>query len=374
MLQLIARLLLPAFCLVAPQVHALEADRQQAMSQVCGFTASRQQHYVMSQMRGPVTADKAGLSQYRDLLRYSSSSARDAMRVTRPAEPALVALDNRSFDDAVNLGIVLQSEPAIIAQVTRQSVQQNPADNPVGPDQLLRDAWTGLCLQQLKVERTLARKRELTLCNTFAVIGVMQRLRFEPKLKGKISPEQIEGMLIAEPEARAMMDDTLALSWVDDEMKAAAIQRASVIAAEAPPQIVSGFRDLAQQLAKDPLHLPFGDACEAMASGARPLTASRPAGAQADVKTRFVVTYKPNLADFYPPESVRDKEQGNVTVTICFDASGIVTESTVKESSRSRALDSAAMKYGMMIRFIPGMVNFVPQGDCVNQQVRFSLR
>ena len=81
--QRIARLLLTAFCLCATQVQALELDRQQAMSQACGQTASRQQLYVITQMQGAVPEDGPGLSRYREFLRYSSASARDAMRLVR---------------------------------------------------------------------------------------------------------------------------------------------------------------------------------------------------------------------------------------------------------------------------------------------------
>jgi TonB family protein len=371
-----ARLLVTAFCLTATQAHALEADRQQAMSQACGLTAGRQQLYVIGQTQSAAPADAAGLARYRELLRYSSASAREAARTVRTAEPALLALDNQSFDEAVNLGIVLQSEPAIAAQATRQFGQQIPAESPSDSEQLavLREAWTALCLQQLKGGTTLARRRELSLCNTFAVVGLMQRQRFDPKLEKKISREQIEGMLTIQPEARSLIADTLALSWVDDEMKSAAILRATVIAAEAPLQDVSGFRELAQQLAKDPLRQPYGDLCEAMASGARPVPASPLAGAPAAGRSKYELVFRPNLAELYPPESVRDKEQGNVTVSICFDAKGNVTETTVKESSGSRALDRAAIKAGMMYRIKPGMVNFVPQGTCVDQQLRFSLQ
>jgi TonB family protein len=367
------RLLVTAFCLTATQVHALEADRQQAMSQACGLTAGRQQLYVIGQMQSAAPADAAGRARYQELLRYSSASAREAARTVRIAESALLALDNLSFEEAVNLGIVLQSDPAIAAQATRQFGQQLPTESP-SDSAALREAWTGLCLQQLMGGTTLARRRELSLCNTFAVIGLMQRQRFDPKLEKKISREQIEGMLTIQPEARSLIADTLALSWVDDEMKSAAILRATVIAAEAPLQDVSGFRELAQQLVKDPLRQPYGDLCEAMATGARPVPANSVAEAPAAGRSKYELAFRPNLAELYPPESVRDKEQGNVTVSICFDAKGNVTETTVKESSGSRTLDRAAMKAGTMYRFKPGLVNFVPQGTCVDQQLRFSLQ
>jgi TonB family protein len=374
--QHIIRLLLAGFCLTSIRALALEADTQVAMSQACGLAAGRQQVYVIEEMQGAAPSDSAGIARYRELLRYSSSSARDAMRIARPSEPALVALDNWAFDDAVNLGIVLQSDPAITAQAITQATRQGLVESSSASQQLaaLREAWTGLCLQQLKSGLTLSRRRELSLCNTFAVVGVMQRWRSEQTNKRKVSPQQIELMLRAAPEVKPIIDETLALSWVDDQMKSAAFLRASIISAEAPAGDVSGYRELAQQLATDPLRLPYGDLCKEMASGARSVPASDFARAPAEGRATYEVIVRPSPANFYPPESARDKEQGNVTIEICFDATGKVTESIVKESSRSRALDKAAIRFGMAYQFKPGMVNFAPKGECVQQQVRFSLQ
>lgn len=98
------------------------------------------------------------------------------------------------------------------------------------------------------------------------------------------------------------------------------------------------------------------------------------ADAGAGTSTRARVLFKPELADFYPPESVRLQEEGNVTVKVCFDEAGKATQATVAESSGNPRLDAAAALFGLKIVIQPGKKDGVTVVECVAQRVTFALR
>ena len=85
----------------------------------------------------------------------------------------------------------------------------------------------------------------------------------------------------------------------------------------------------------------------------------------------------PNSDEFYPDASRRLEEQGIVTVHVCIDGSGKVTEEpTVAKSSGSNRLDGGAVKLAKAGsgKYIAATEDGKPITKCINYNVKFQLR
>lgn len=98
-----------------------------------------------------------------------------------------------------------------------------------------------------------------------------------------------------------------------------------------------------------------------------------PPAPPAPVGTPYSVTYRPDVADVYPPTSLQLEETGRPVVRVCWDPKGKVTEVTVEEPSGKKRLDDAAIRFGKQMRFKAGTSDGQPVGGCVKQPVVFKL-
>ncbi len=99
-----------------------------------------------------------------------------------------------------------------------------------------------------------------------------------------------------------------------------------------------------------------------------------PPSPPAPVGTPYSVTYKPDVADFYPPRSLQMEETGRPVVKVCWDVKGKVVESTLAEPSGKKALDDAAIRYGKNIKFKPGTSDGQAVGGCARRGGSFQAR
>jgi protein TonB len=100
-----------------------------------------------------------------------------------------------------------------------------------------------------------------------------------------------------------------------------------------------------------------------------------PAATRSVVVTRASVISRPDVADYYPPQSRNLSEEGRVRVRICFGANGRVTSADVSETSKFQRLDDAALKMAKLYRFKPATEDGkVKDSDCVIQPIVFSLK
>jgi len=85
----------------------------------------------------------------------------------------------------------------------------------------------------------------------------------------------------------------------------------------------------------------------------------------------------PNSDEFYPDASRRLEEQGIVTVHVCIDGSGKVTEEpTVAKSSGSNRLDGGAVKLAKAGsgKYVAATEDGKSIPGCINYNVKFQLR
>lgn len=82
----------------------------------------------------------------------------------------------------------------------------------------------------------------------------------------------------------------------------------------------------------------------------------------------------PPTDDYYPPTSRRMNETGKAIVAICWGTDGKVNnEPKIATTSGSSRLDEAAVRYGKVVRMVPGTVNGQPEAGCGNLPVTFKL-
>ncbi|HTQ36177.1 MAG TPA: energy transducer TonB [Steroidobacteraceae bacterium] len=84
-----------------------------------------------------------------------------------------------------------------------------------------------------------------------------------------------------------------------------------------------------------------------------------------------VVRFAPDVQDYYPAESQRRHEQGLVQVMTCFNTRGLVTSTSIQQSSGYTRLDDAALRFLKENRASPGTRDGVPQPDCMVLSVNF---
>jgi len=81
----------------------------------------------------------------------------------------------------------------------------------------------------------------------------------------------------------------------------------------------------------------------------------------------------PNGWERYPAESIRAKEMGEPTITICVSATGTVDSVRVSKSSGFARLDQAAVGIGWEARFKPAMKQGEPVPACMSYRIRFAI-
>jgi len=81
----------------------------------------------------------------------------------------------------------------------------------------------------------------------------------------------------------------------------------------------------------------------------------------------------PNGWERYPAESIRAKEMGEPTITICISATGKVDSVQVTKSSGFARLDQAAVGIGWEARFKPAMKQGEPVPACMSYRIRFAI-
>jgi protein TonB len=100
-----------------------------------------------------------------------------------------------------------------------------------------------------------------------------------------------------------------------------------------------------------------------------------PQATRSVVVTKAQLTYRPDVADFYPSSSRNMGEEGKVRLRLCIGANGRVTSAEVIESSKYPRLDEAGVKMAKQYRFKPGTEDGkVRESDCFSQLVTFSLK
>jgi protein TonB len=83
--------------------------------------------------------------------------------------------------------------------------------------------------------------------------------------------------------------------------------------------------------------------------------------------------YVPGGWQRYPEESIRAKETGAPTITICVSAAGVVDSVQVAESSGFPRLDQAAVGIGREARFKPALLDGRPVPLCLPYRVKFDF-
>jgi TonB family protein len=93
-----------------------------------------------------------------------------------------------------------------------------------------------------------------------------------------------------------------------------------------------------------------------------------------EVKTALFanLTSSPSPSKFYPPESARRKERGNVNLKVCADGTGSVGDKLeVLKSSGSKHLDEAAMNWARAATWVPATLNHHRVEGCTQVDVAF---
>lgn len=92
------------------------------------------------------------------------------------------------------------------------------------------------------------------------------------------------------------------------------------------------------------------------------------------VAPRLDVRRSPSTADYYPPSSRRNGEEGVTTVRACVNTDGRTAGTpTVTKSSGFDKLDEAAVKWASRARWSAGTVDGAPAQSCNQFNVRFKL-
>jgi periplasmic protein TonB len=81
----------------------------------------------------------------------------------------------------------------------------------------------------------------------------------------------------------------------------------------------------------------------------------------------------PNGLERYPAESIRAKESGEPTITICISATGTVESVQVTKSSGFARLDQAAVGIGKEAKFKPAMERGEPVPACLPYRIKFAI-
>lgn len=85
------------------------------------------------------------------------------------------------------------------------------------------------------------------------------------------------------------------------------------------------------------------------------------------------ITYVPSVEDYYPAVSKELRETGVVTVLACYGDNGRMVKVDVKETSRSKRLDDAALKLAKQVRVKPGTRDGRVAAGCITLPVAFEL-
>jgi TonB family protein len=84
--------------------------------------------------------------------------------------------------------------------------------------------------------------------------------------------------------------------------------------------------------------------------------------------------FKPEVGQYYSPDSVSMGEEGLVKVRACYDTKGVVVDTAVDGGSGYARLDESAVRYAKAVRMRPAVIDGVPQPGCVVLPVQFSLK
>jgi protein TonB len=98
-----------------------------------------------------------------------------------------------------------------------------------------------------------------------------------------------------------------------------------------------------------------------------------PAPAPAPVRVAPVVDFNSCSKPDYPRNSLRNEEEGTVTLQFLIGVDGSVVDSKVEKSSGHRALDRAAQRALSQCRFKPGMIDGKPQQTWTKVQYVWKL-
>lgn len=84
------------------------------------------------------------------------------------------------------------------------------------------------------------------------------------------------------------------------------------------------------------------------------------------------LTMSPSPSQFYPPESMKRKERGNVNLKVCANGEGTVSDNIeVVKSSGSKLLDEAAMTWARAVTWVPATYNRQRVEGCAKVDVAF---
>lgn len=78
-----------------------------------------------------------------------------------------------------------------------------------------------------------------------------------------------------------------------------------------------------------------------------------------------------DISPVYPLEALKDRIEGKVAVRFFINKNGDVSEVSVKSTSGSNILDSAAINYVRMLKFIPAQANGKPHNIWMTMSFRY---
>ena len=73
----------------------------------------------------------------------------------------------------------------------------------------------------------------------------------------------------------------------------------------------------------------------------------------------------------YPPEAIKNEIEGKVTINIYVTKEGNVSKATVKFSSGSAILDSAAIDYSYNLKFSPAQYDSLPKSTWISMIYKY---
>lgn len=85
------------------------------------------------------------------------------------------------------------------------------------------------------------------------------------------------------------------------------------------------------------------------------------------------LTFMPDIRSYYPSASRKKREEGTVTIKLCYDAKGKIVGTEVHNSSGFEQLDAAAVRAGSKIRLKPAEKDGQPQAGCGLVPIKFTL-
>jgi len=156
----------------------------------------------------------------------------------------------------------------------------------------------------------------------------------------------------------------------DHRPEAPPVLRASRLPGQQPVQIVAPAIEFDLRADTPPAPIQLATIENAAAA---PVSAPPPRLASLGPTTRPRPIYVPQGRERYPADSIRAKEFGEPTISICISETGAIDSVAVSRSSGFVRLDQAAIGIGRESKFKPAMRAGEPVPLCVNYRIKFEI-